>query len=172
MSGDRKKVLIHLLPLMVILGGLFCFFYFHLDQYISFQSLKDHRQLLATWTQENYFFAVSAYMSCYVITILCAIPSSLFFTLTAGFLFGMVFGFIFAILSAITGATLFFLVVRAAFAEWLAGKLGKKLQHFEAGFQENAFNYILTMRLIMKRVVAESSTIRILFGTTDLLQTQ
>jgi uncharacterized membrane protein YdjX (TVP38/TMEM64 family) len=38
--------------------------------------------------------------------------------------------------------------VREALADWLVEKFGKRIQHFEEGFQENAFNYILTMRFI------------------------
>jgi uncharacterized membrane protein YdjX (TVP38/TMEM64 family) len=68
--------------------------------------------------------------------------------LTAGFLFGAVYGFIYAMVCSIVGAMLFFLIVKAALADWLLEKWGDKLQHFEEGFQENAFHYILTMRLV------------------------
>jgi uncharacterized membrane protein YdjX (TVP38/TMEM64 family) len=148
MSAVNKKFVIRRLPLAFIFCGLFCFFYFHLDTYINFETLKEHRQFLSAWTQEHYSLAVCLYMISYVATILCAIPSSIFFSLTAGFLFGSIFGFLYTMVSAIIGAAIFFLLIRTALAEWLAEKLGKKLQHFEAGFQENAFNYILTMRLI------------------------
>jgi uncharacterized membrane protein YdjX (TVP38/TMEM64 family) len=148
MPVANKKFVMRCLPLVFIFCGLFCFFYFRLDTYINFQTLKEHRQFLAGWTQEHYLLAVCLYMIFYVATILCAIPSSIFFSLTAGFLFGTIFGFLYAMVSAIIGAAIFFLLIRSSLAEWLAEKLGKKLQHFEVGFQENAFNYILTMRLI------------------------
>jgi uncharacterized membrane protein YdjX (TVP38/TMEM64 family) len=148
MSTANKKFVMRCLPLSFIFCGLFCFFYFRLDTYINFQTLKEHRQFLTIWTQEHYALAVCLYMLSYVATVICAIPSSLFFTLTAGFLFGTIFGFLYAIASALIGATIFFLLIRSALAEWLVEKVGKKIQHFEEGFQENAFNYILIMRLI------------------------
>ena len=148
MLAANKKIIKRCLPLLFILCGLFGFFYFHLDTYINFQALKEHRQFLTVWTQENYPLAVCLYMICYIATVLCAIPSSLFFSLTAGFLFGTILGFLYAITSAIIGAAIFFLLIRSALADWLVEKVGKKLQHFEEGFQENAFNYILIMRLI------------------------
>jgi uncharacterized membrane protein YdjX (TVP38/TMEM64 family) len=148
MAKKRKKIGIHFLPLIVILCGLSLFFFFRLDRYFSFQSLQDHHVFLMTWTSTHPVLAVGLFMLCYIITILCAVPTTLLLSLTAGFLFGVAHGFAYVILSGVFGAMLFFLMVRAALAEWLTNKMGQKLRHFEKGFQENAFNYILMLRFI------------------------
>lgn len=145
---QKKTKLTRLLPLIILMITLFLFFYFHLYQYINFESLKKHRQLLLTWTREHYFLTVFIYILVYIIGVAASIPGAIFFTLAGGFLFGIWFGTLYVVIGATIGASILFLAVKMAFADWFAKKSAKWMKQMEQGFRENAFNYLLTLRLI------------------------
>ncbi|MHB1947877.1 MAG: TVP38/TMEM64 family protein [Gammaproteobacteria bacterium] len=136
------------IPLVLLMGSFFLFFYFRLDKYISFESLKNNRQLLLRWTNEHYFLTASIYILIYVVGVAISIPGAVFFTLVGGFLFGILLGTLYVVMSATIGATILFMAVKMALADWVAKKSGKWVKQMEKGFQENAFNYLLTLRLI------------------------
>ena len=69
-------------------------------------------------------------------------------TIVGGFLFGLALGTTFVIISATIGATALFLVAKTTISDALKSRMGPWLKKMEQGFQENAFNYLLAMRLI------------------------
>ncbi|HHF7365425.1 TPA: hypothetical protein ACPSKY_000519 [Legionella bozemanae] len=49
-----KKISIrHCLPLIILLGLLILFFSFRLNGYLNFETLKEHRALLTSWTSKH-----------------------------------------------------------------------------------------------------------------------
>jgi uncharacterized membrane protein YdjX (TVP38/TMEM64 family) len=136
------------LPLIILMVMLFLFFFFHLNRYISFESLKIHREKLLHWTNQHYFLTVSIYILFYIISVAISIPGAVFFTLAGGFLFGVWLGALYVVIGATIGAMILFLAVRIALSDWVAKKSGRFLQQMEQGFRENAFYYLLTLRLI------------------------
>ncbi|KTC95261.1 MULTISPECIES: TVP38/TMEM64 family protein [Legionella] len=143
-----KIPLKRLLPLLILLLLLFLFFYFRLGQYLSFDSLKEHRTQLITWTKTHYLATVLAFMGTYILTVAIAVPGALFLTLTSGFLFGIFWGTLYVIISATIGATLLFLAVHSALGEWLSQKTTQWITKMKKGFHENAFSYLIILRLI------------------------
>ena len=57
-------------------------------------------------------------------------------------------GTIFVNIGATVGATLAFLAARYVLRDWVEKKFGDRLQSFQKGFADNAFSYLLTLRLI------------------------
>lgn len=139
---------LRLLPIAIILVALCLFFHADLYHYLSFNSLKSHRHLLISWTDQHYILAVGCYMLCYILSVAISLPASLFFMLTAGFLFGIFPGFLYAVISAVIGSVIVFLAVNIAFAEWVEAKAGHRLKKMERGFTKNAFNYLVILRLL------------------------
>jgi uncharacterized membrane protein YdjX (TVP38/TMEM64 family) len=68
-------------------------------------------------------------------------------TLAAGFLFGPWLGTLYALVGATIGAVTVFLAARAGLAG-LAERAGPRATRLEAGFREDAFNYLLCLRLV------------------------
>ncbi|WP_233435816.1 TVP38/TMEM64 family protein [Legionella jordanis] len=132
----------------ILLIFLALFFYFHLYRYLSYESLQAHRNGLTAWVRENFLIAIFGFMAVYIICVAISIPGSIFFRLTAGYLFGNVLGTIAVILSATTGAFILFLAIDLAFRGWLAEKTNKWLVKMTKGFQQNAFSYLLFLRLM------------------------
>jgi uncharacterized membrane protein YdjX (TVP38/TMEM64 family) len=77
-----------------------------------------------------------------------SLPGAVILTLAGGFLFGAVWGTLFVNLGATTGATLAFLASRYLLHDWVERKFGKWLGPVQQGFAQNAFSYLMTLRLI------------------------
>lgn len=136
------------LPLVALIFILFAFFYFHLYRFFSFRLLHQHQEELFKWTNEHYVLAVVLYILIYTITVAASIPTAIFFTILAGYLFDVWPGSLYVVLCDTLGGAIFFVAVQIALMDWFRKKIGKRLQHFEDEFNENAFNYLLTLRLI------------------------
>lgn len=124
------------------------FFYFDLGQFLSLEALKQHRDQLLAFTEANYAAAVGLFILAYIVVTGLSLPGAVILTLAGGFLFGSVLGTLFVNLGATTGATLAFLAARYLLRDWVERKFGKWLEPVQQGFAENAFNYLMTLRLI------------------------
>ncbi len=148
-AKDKKKPnLLCWVPLAILVLGFFLFFYFHLYRYITLENIKNNRHLLVRWTHENYTLAAISYFIIYTLIIAISIPGALVFTIAAGFLFGTLWGTIFVLLSETVGSALLFFAIQISLSSWFEKKAGKWIKKMEINFQKNAFNYIITLRLI------------------------
>lgn len=135
-------------PLAVLAGGLALFFVLDLDRYATLDALRDNRQLLADWVAAHRLLAMLAYLGLYTTMVAFSLPGALVATLTGGFLFGTLYGGGLAVVAATTGATILFVAARSALADLLRAKAGSAVARMEEGFRENAFNYLLVLRLV------------------------
>jgi len=145
---NTLRFILRWLPLALLVLGLFCFFYFQLYEFISFKTLQTHHQTLQAWTDEYYIYTVLVYMLVYIAAVAVSIPGATLLTLTGGYLFGIFAGVLYVVFSATLGASLLFLAVKTTIGDWLAKKAGRWIKYLEKGFQHNAFNYLLFLRLI------------------------
>lgn len=116
--------------------------------YLSLQGLAEHRDTLRRWAGEHAALAHLAYAAVYASTIALFLPVAAVLTLTGGFLFGWAVGGILAVISATLGATAVFLVARSSLGEALSRRAGPWLHRVQAGFKEDAFSYLLFLRLV------------------------
>ena len=63
-----------LVPLVVLLGGVATFFVVGLDQYISFDTLRDNRDTLLTLVEQYGLLASLAYMATYATVVAFSSP--------------------------------------------------------------------------------------------------
>ena len=124
------------------------FFYFDLGRFLSLQALKDNRDDLLSFTETHVAVAAALFVVTYVAVTGLSLPGAVILTLAGGFLFGAVWGMLFVNLGATTGATLAFLASRYLLRDWVERKFGKWLGPVQQGFTNNAFSYLLTLRLI------------------------
>ena len=87
-------------------------------------------------------------MGTYIIAVAISIPGAVILSLIGGFLFGIILGTLYVIISATIGATIIFLAARSAFHALLLAKATPWLEKMEKGFQKNALQYLLFLRLI------------------------
>ena len=135
--------------LLIFLGVLLgLFFYFKLYEYFTFESLKAHRMDLLRFTDAHLKLALGLFALIYTLSVAVSVPGAWFLTLIAGFLFGPLLGAPTVILSATLGAVFVFIAVKQAFRAWWMKKNRVWLKIMEKGFQEDAFFYLLFLRLV------------------------
>lgn len=132
----------------VIAVAIGAFFYFDLGQFLSLTALKEHRDTLLSFTEANYVSSAGLFILAYIVVTGLSLPGAVILTLAGGFLFGSLFGTLFVNLGATTGATLAFLTARYLLRDWVEQKFGKWLGPVQQGFTNNAFSYLMTLRLI------------------------
>jgi uncharacterized membrane protein YdjX (TVP38/TMEM64 family) len=137
-----------LLPLAVLAVGLAAFFAFGLDKYLSFEQLRHHRGELMAFVMVRPVTAVIVFVALYATAVAFSLPGAAVLTLTGGFLFGIWLGTAAVVVGATIGATVVFAVARTTLGDALRAKAGPFLARMEAGFRENAFSYLLVLRLI------------------------
>lgn len=136
------------LPLLVLVLAIIVVFASGLHEYLSFDALREHRETLLRLVADNATIAPLAFISIYAGVIALSIPGGAVLTIASGFLFGIWLGGLYVVIGATAGATAVFLIARTALGNALRAKAGPWLQRMEAGFQENALNYLLVLRLI------------------------
>ena len=147
-SEKPRGLLKRFLPLIILAAGLAAFFALGLDRYVTLDTLRDNRQALATWVAENWALAAFLYAVAYIAMVAFSLPGALVATLTGGFLFGTLVGGMLTVFGATVGATAIFLAAKTALGDSLRAKAGPKLRKLEEGFGENAFSYMLVLRLV------------------------
>ncbi len=135
-------------PLGVLAAGIAAFFALGLDQYVSFEALREHRDVLANFVAYNPLMAPLAFMVIYAVVVAFSLPGGAIMTMAGGFLFGTAWGTAWVVLSATTGATILFVIAKTSLGDLLRAKAGPWLKKMEKGFKENALSYLLVLRLI------------------------
>ncbi len=136
------------LPLGILSAVIALVYALDLHTYLSFESLKDHREFLQDFVKERFVLAILIFFFTYVGVVALSLPGAGIMSITSGFLFGTLLGTVVAVSAATLGATLIFLIAQSALGESLQKKAGPWLEKMRVGFQENAFNYLLTLRLV------------------------
>ena len=115
---------------------------------ISLESLVSHRTAIDAFVIEHRLLAVLSYIALYVIVVALSLPGAAFLTLAGGFLFGVALGASASVVGATFGATCIFLVARTAVGESLLRWAGPRAQQLAKGFRDDAFSYLLFLRLV------------------------
>jgi uncharacterized membrane protein YdjX (TVP38/TMEM64 family) len=136
------------LPLLclVALGVLVVAMGWH--RMLSLDMLQARRAMLVEFVMDRFALAVLMYAAVYVAVVALSLPGGGIMTITGGFLFGKWLGTPIVVVAATVGATLLFLIARSALGAVLRAKAGPFLRKMEDGFREDAFWYLLSLRLI------------------------
>lgn len=137
------KLIVGLVFIGLAIGALFYF-----DPQHVFEAVKANRDRLLEFTEAHYGAAVGLFIVVYCVAVGFSIPIGTVLTVVGGFLFGAGFATLFVNVGATTGATLAFLSARYLLRDWVEQKFGKWLEPLQQGFAKNAFNYLMTLRLI------------------------
>jgi uncharacterized membrane protein YdjX (TVP38/TMEM64 family) len=137
-----------LLPAIALAAGLVAFFALGLHNYVSLDTLRDHRMELEAFVTGHLFLAGGLFTLIYAIATAISIPGALFLTIAGGLLFGTVLGTALTVLGATVGATILFITARSTFGGALRGRVGSWAERMAEGFRGNAFNYLLVLRLV------------------------
>lgn len=147
-NASKASGLGRFVPILVLVFGLVLFFILDLDRFLNFEALEEHREWLIAQVGRRPFLAPFLFAVLYAVVTAFSIPGGAFMTIVGGFLFGTVTATISVLFGATLGAVCVFLAARTAFHDLLRAKVGPAMERMEAGFRENAFSYLLVLRLI------------------------
>ncbi|TFG86785.1 MAG: TVP38/TMEM64 family protein, partial [Hyphomicrobiales bacterium] len=146
--GKQSSMWKRLVPLAILAAVLIAFFALDLDDYATFDTLKDTREALLGFVRDNFVLAILIYVVGYALLTAASVPVASLVTVAGGFLFGIWLGTFLTVLAATVGATVLFLFARSALGEPLRQRAGPYIRKMEEGFQENQVNYLLFLRLV------------------------
>ena len=147
-TKSQINFFIKLLLLFVLAAGFFTFFYLGLDFYLSFQALRENKELLSQWSDENYFMSVLLFVGAHSALTAFSVPIGVWMTMVGGFMFGTLAGGFFSLSGATFGAMVIFFIARYTLFDVLRKKCGEAIVSMEAGFKENQLSYMLVLRLV------------------------
>jgi uncharacterized membrane protein YdjX (TVP38/TMEM64 family) len=136
------------LPLLLILTGLALFLLLGLHRQLTFDALGRNHDALLLWVERYGMLAPIAFACAYAVSTALSLPLGLLLTVAAGLLFGPVLGTIVVVTGATTGATVLFLAARTAIGAALRARAGPAVARMARGFEQDAFNYLLVLRLV------------------------
>lgn len=141
-------LLLALIAVVLVAGGV--------GHYVSLEALRTRRAALAAFVAGRPTQSLAVYIFAYVAVIALSLPGALIMTLAGGFLFGPWLGGGAAVVGVTLGALVMFLAARSALGEVLVARAKPDglLSKLEAQVRENAFSYLLTLRLTPAAPVA------------------
>jgi uncharacterized membrane protein YdjX (TVP38/TMEM64 family) len=136
------------LMLAVLAAAFGLFFAYDLDKVLTFGRLAAERDHLSAWVGANPVLATVGFALLYAGVTLLSLPVGAVVTLGIGFLLGTAWASAVVVVGATVGATGLFLLARSAFGASWRGSVERVLSKLDAGFHDNAFQYLLILRLI------------------------
>ncbi len=136
------------LPVILLLALIIAALVFRLDHYLSLDTLRTNRAALQAFVAANGALGGLGFLALYAVVVALSLPGGAVMTLSGGFLFGTWLGGGLSMIGATIGATLLFITARSAVGDGLRRRGGPFLDRMAAGFQRNAFNYLLFLRLV------------------------
>ncbi|HEX2201768.1 MAG TPA: VTT domain-containing protein [Longimicrobium sp.] len=132
----------------VLVGALGAFFASGGPGWLSLAAFREHRDALLAYRDRNFAVLLVAAALVYALATALSFPGGVLMSLSVGFLFGRWVGTALVVVAATTGATAAFLSARYLFADAVRRRMGPRLGRLAAGFERDAFNYMLFVRLV------------------------
>jgi uncharacterized membrane protein YdjX (TVP38/TMEM64 family) len=146
-AGAARGGIWRFVPIGVVVVGLAFAYAMGWHRYFSLMFLAESRDTLNAYVADNYLLSLAAFGAVYALAVAFSVPAASVLTIFGGFLFGWLAGGAVVAFAATLGATALFLAARSAFGDFLKERVGGKCAGFAEGFEENAFGYLLVLRL-------------------------
>ena len=135
------------LPIMIIVAGLTLGYAMGWQRYLSLSFLSQSSDALQALVDAHPALAPAIFFVAYVLAVAFSFPAASILTVFAGFLFGWLLAGVLVAFAATIGATALFLAARSAFGDALRRRVSGRAARLAKGFEDNAFGYLLVLRL-------------------------
>lgn len=135
-----------LLPFFLMVG-LTLFVIFGGHEFLSFSQFAKNYTSLKAFVDGQLAAALLVFGAAYILAVALSLPIAALLTLAGGALLGWT-GAAVIICAATIGATIVFFAARTVLNEFFTKRTSSFMSKLEAGFQRNAFSYLLALRLI------------------------
>ncbi len=122
--------------------------YSGLGDYVTLDTVREKREILAQFVMAHYIWAVLIYMVWYVVIVTLALPITALSTVVGGFFFGVAPAVIYTNLGATVGALFFFMLVRYFWQDMVQNKNQKRLRWFNEQVELYGIYYLIFMRFL------------------------
>jgi len=136
------------LPLIGLVIAVAAAFASGLHKHLTLTAFAENRDFLTNFVADNLLLAVLAYAGIYALATALSLPGGALLTLVGGFLFGWFFAGSITIVAATAGAVFVFMIARSSLGAFLTQKAGPFMQKMADGFNDDAFNYMMFLRLV------------------------
>lgn len=140
----NKKYFLAALVLLVVIA----YFTTGVGSYLTLESLKQNRDLLALKFMDNPISVGLIFGLVYVMVTALSIPGAAILTLAAGAIFGVFYGTVIASIASTLGATFSFLGARYLFRESAERQFRERMISINQGLEKEGSFYLFTLRLI------------------------
>ncbi len=148
-SGGRERPwLRRLAPVAAVVVVMAVVFAMGWHRFLSLETLVRHRAAIESFVAARSGLAIATFVAIYVAAVALSIPGATILTIMGGILFGWLVGGLSAIVGATIGATIVFLIARGACGESILRRAGPLASKLAEGFREDAFHYLLFLRLV------------------------
>ncbi|OWU73516.1 TVP38/TMEM64 family protein [Marinibacterium profundimaris] len=140
----------HLLPL-VVLAAMAVAGWALLGDALTFDTLRDNRDWLLAFRDENYLGLALAFVGIYVAIVTFSLPGASVASVTGGFLFGLAAGTALNVTAATIGASLLFLAVRWGFGAALTARIDAsegRIRSLREELKVNEWSVMFLLRLV------------------------
>ena len=150
MADTTHSAVLRRLPIIVIViaAALGAFF---LRDYLSFDTLRDNRESLLAFRDDNYVLTALAFVAAYTAVVAFSLPGATVMTLTGGFLFSTFPGVLFNVTGATLGAIGIFLAAHWGLGERLAQRMDASdglVRKIKDGIDANQWEMLFLIRLV------------------------
>ena len=147
-SSDRFALLKRWGPLVLLVAVTGLVYASGAYRYLTLAAIAERRETLQALVSDHWFVAIAAYGLIYAAMVALSVPGAALLTVLGGFLFGWLTAGLVVVVAATAGATVVFLIARTSFGDVLARRAGPRLTALAGGLREDAFNYLLFLRLV------------------------
>jgi len=139
-----------LLLLASLISLITLFFIFGGQEYLTFDSLKQHKSELLAYADTHFWKAFFTIGGIYILSTVLNLPGAAIMSLAIGFIFGRWYGVLLATVASTIGAVLVFWIARYLIADWARPRLEKMplTQKVMKNLKYDAFSYLLFMRAV------------------------
>ncbi|VCU57533.1 COG0398: uncharacterized membrane protein [Tritonibacter mobilis] len=140
-----RHVPLALVAVVAIIGAV------TLGDVLSFETLRDNREALLAFRDQNYVGLVLAFLAAYIVIVAFSLPGAAVASMTGGFLFGLIAGTAFNVIAATIGAMAIFLAARWGLGATLSAKMAAsegRIQRLKAALHDTEIEVLLLLRLV------------------------
>lgn len=148
-TPDQSPLLRRLPIIIIVVVALLGAFF--LRDYLTFDVLRENREALLGFRDNNYVLTVLVFIAAYIVIVAFSLPGATIATLTGGFLFATFPGALFNITGATIGATIIFLAARWGLGEKLAAKMDQSeggVKRIKSAIDDNQWEALFLIRLV------------------------
>ncbi|HAW45806.1 MAG TPA: hypothetical protein DCX34_00975 [Roseovarius sp.] len=146
----RRRRLVRHVPLAIILVAAVVG-YVTLREHITFETLREHREMLLAFRDSHFAALTAAFITTYVVIVAFSLPGAAVASVTGGFLFGLMLGTAFNVTAASLGAIAIFLAARWGLGAALAARIETsegRLKRLKKRLHDNEVSVLFLMRLV------------------------